>query len=300
MSMCKSSYVEKHLNLANRGKFLITLIPFIVMAFLMSTSLQFSTDAYYYTLSSIFQGLFSILALAGIFVVFRIEQLSKDEDKYETEFKYHLREMKNQTIPDLSTVKSMIHFNKSISIMEWKEHNTILKHLDERNYPEYLDELKTLKLKFADENKKYEECLRKLELEVEENGKTKGVYNQTILRHLDNEDIEGYRKEGIDALNICDNHVKECEKKGHLINKNRLIKSKLLDCFKIPFLLGMVLISFTIFLLPMLNSNSGFWFQVPGNFVIGFLISLTIMVIIQIMLLIYYSIWSDEAKKTLI
>lgn len=114
------------------------------------------------------------------------------------------------------------------------------------------------------------------------------------------EQLEDYKKQVMDSLKYCDYQVKECEKKGILIHNNRAIKSKILELFKMPFISGMILIAFTIFFLPMLNSNSGFWLQVPGNFVISFLVSLTIMVILKIMLLIYYSMWSDEAKKTLI
>lgn len=117
---------------------------------------------------------------------------------------------------------------------------------------------------------------------------------------MDMRNIEGLREEKTRALEICYIHVIECKKKGNLINYNRALKNKILEFFKYPFISGMILIAFTIFFLPMLSSNSGFWLQIPGNYVIGFLVSLTTMVILTIMLLIYYSIWSDEAKKTLI
>jgi hypothetical protein len=298
MSMGKISYVQKLFNLANGGNFLITLILFIVIAILITISLQFSENAYYFTLSSIFQGLFSILALAGIFVFFRIEQLSKDEAKYETDFKDHLGSIKIQTIPDLSSIGGMFLSEKYI--MEWNEHNAILKLLDERKYPEYSEELKNLERRLEQENNKFEEELRKLKLEIEKPEKKGEFPLSSPISRIDIGDIENYRRQGIDALKICNNHVKECEKKGILVHNNRVIKSKILELFKMPFISGMILIAFTIFFLPMLNSNSGFWLQVPGNFVIGFLVSLTIMVIFKIMLLIYYSMWSDEAKKTLI
>jgi len=278
----KSSYVEKLCNLADKGNFLITPILFIVIAILIAMILQFSENAYYFTLSSVFQGLFSILALAGIFVLFRIEQLSKDEAKYETDFKEYLRGIRIQTIPDLSSIGFM-NLHPSKDIMEWNEHNAILSLLDERKFTEYSEEL------------------NKLKLEVEKKGKNGEFAGLTSpLFHINIEDIENYRKEEIDALAICINHVKECEKKGFLIHNNRVIKSKLLELFKIPFISGMILIAFTIFLLPMLNSTPGFWLQVPSNFVISFLVSFTIMVLLKIMFLIYYSMWSDEAKKTLI
>ncbi len=70
-----------------------------------------------------------------------------------------------------------------------------------------------------------------------------------------------------------------------------------------PFTIGMILIAFAIFFLPMLKSNIGVClgipFQIP-NLIIGLLVSLTIMVILTIMLVIYYSMWSDEAKRILI
>jgi hypothetical protein len=89
--------VEKLFEIVRWYHFLLTGILFFVIGLFIDTNLQFSKDAYYYTLSSVFQGLFSILALAGIFILFRIEQLNKDEDKYETDLKEHLREIKNQT-----------------------------------------------------------------------------------------------------------------------------------------------------------------------------------------------------------
>lgn len=137
--------VEKIFEYANRTLFLITLIPFIVIAILIAMILQFSENVYYYTLSSISQGLFSILALAGIFVIFRIEQLSKDEAKYETDFKEYLREIRNQTIPILSSIG--FHQISIKHIMERNEHDTILRLLDERKFREYSEELNKLEQK---------------------------------------------------------------------------------------------------------------------------------------------------------
>ena len=166
-----SSMMEKLCNLANSGYYLIiTLILFLMLAVLISSFINFNEYAYYYTLSSIFQGLFSILALAGIFVIFRIEQLSKDEAKYETDFKDHLGKIKNKTIPDLSSIGVMGISTKYI--MGWNEHNAILKHLDERNFIKYLEELNKLKRKFKDENTQFEEKLGELKRGIEENERT--------------------------------------------------------------------------------------------------------------------------------
>lgn len=293
-----SSYVEKLFKYANRTHFLITLIIFIVIGILIAMFHQFSDDAYYFTLSSIFQGLFSILALAGIFVIFRIEQLSKDEAKYETDFKDHLREIKNQKTRELSSIGAMFPTPKYR--MEWSEHDAILNLLDERKYSEYSEALINLEYRLEEENKKFEVGLSELKHEIEEKEKKPTELFVSPLV----EDIEDYRTQEINSLKICENHIKECMKKGDRINYNRALKNKILEFFRYPFVLGMILIAFTIFFLPMLNSNSGFWFEFPfhiqSNLIIGLLVSLTIMVILTIMFVIYYSMLSNEAKTTMI
>ncbi|MCK4795960.1 MAG: hypothetical protein KAT05_01190 [Spirochaetes bacterium] len=292
--------MKRFCNLFRNHLFCLTLLSFLLavgvsILFYFIIELNINENASYYTLSSIFQGLFSILALAGIFVIFRIEQLSKDEAKYETDFKDHLGKIKNKTIPDLSSIGVMGISTKYI--MGWNEHNAILKHLDERNFIKYLEELNKLKRKFKDENTQFEEKLGELKRGIEENERTTSflTVNSTSIEALDNS-----KQTMINSLKICHNHVLECEKKGKLIPKNREIKSKLLELFKIPFISGMILIAFTIFFLPMINSNSKLGIQIPGNFVIGFFVSLTIMVIFEIIILIYYSMWGNEAKSTLI
>ncbi|MFZ3384309.1 MAG: hypothetical protein WA144_10335, partial [Candidatus Methanoperedens sp.] len=195
--------MEKLFEIVRWYHFLLIGIAFFEMGLVIDTNLQFSKDAYYYTLSSVFQGLFSILALAGIFILFRIEQLNKDEDKYETDLKEHLREIKNQTIPDLSSIGMNHHPSKDI--MEWNEHNEILSLLGQREFAKYSNKLDKLKNKFAEEDKEFEEKLNKLKLEIEKTGKD-GVF--TLPRFLINiDDIENYRKEKIDALENCTNLV---------------------------------------------------------------------------------------------
>lgn len=165
--MCKSSYVEKLFNLANRGNFLITLILFIVIAILIAIFLQFSENAYYFTLSSIFQGLFSILALAGIFVVFRIEQLSKDEAKYETDIKDYLRKIRMETIQESPGLFQGLYKKE---IMEWNEFDAILKLLDERKIEDYINELEKFKIKLKHENEILEEKISEIKGENEKKG----------------------------------------------------------------------------------------------------------------------------------
>lgn len=294
--------MEKLFKYANRTHFLLTLILFIVIGILIAMFHQFSDDAYYFTLSSIFQGLFSILALAGIFVIFRIEQLSKDEAKYETDFKDHLGEIKNQKKLDLSSIGSMLPTPKYR--MEWSEHDAILNLLDERKYSEYSEALINLKSRLEDENIKFEVGLNELKHEIEEKEKKGEPTGLLFVSPLLVEDIEDYRTQEINSLKICENHIKECMKKGDRINYNRALKNKILEFFRYPFVLGMILIAFTIFFLPMLNSNSGSWFEFPfhiqSNLIIGLLVSLTIMVILTIMFVIYYSMLSNEAKTTMI
>lgn len=297
-----NSYVEQLFESANRKHFLTTLIVFIVIGFLIAIFHQFSMDAYFITLSSIFQGLFSILALAGIFVVFRIEQLSKDQDKYETDFKDYLIKIKNHETWDLSTIRSMYPIKKYS--MDWNEHDAILNLLDERKHLEYSEALINLNNRLEKENREFEEELNELKLEIEENEKKGEPPYLFGMSHLNKEDVDEYRKQENNSLKRCENYIKECKKKGDKINYHRSLKNKILNFFRYPFILGMILIALAIFLLPMLNSNSGslieFPFHIPSNLIVGLLVSLTIMVIFTIMLVILYSMFGNEAKKTMI
>ena len=189
--------------------------------------LTFSSDAYYYTLSSIFQGLFSILALAGIFIIFKIEQLSKDIAQYD-------RDIRNELLPKLYASSKMgYEIREGISL-----------DLDQRNMRDYENKLKVL------------------EIEIKNNG-------------------------GVGDINRYD----LCIEKGRRIRRNIELRSEILECFKLPFIKGMLLLMFVLYFLPKPNSNSSiFLLNIPMEIIIGASVIFTIMVLLEISYIIYHSV----------
>lgn len=85
-----------------------------------------------------------------------------------------------------------------------------------------------------------------------------------------------------------------------LIIVNELeFKPKLVECFKLPFIKGMLLIILAIYFLPLLQSESNLFFHIPLTIIIETSVILTITVVLEIICLIYYSMWSKMAKSTL-
>lgn len=209
------------------------------------------------------------MALSGIFIIFRIEQLSRDEAKYYEDILWFLR-----LLPDYCR-KLKEGILRKEEILSLDEYTNILNFLDKRDIVKYKETLENITSKFVE-----------------------------IRNKINGYNYEDFREEKLSILTFLEFYFKYCAEKGDLINYNRTLKNKILDFFKLPFILGVILIVLTIFFLPMLKSNTGFWFeipfQLPSNLIIGTLVSLTIMVILSIMLVIYYSMWSDEAKRTLI
>ncbi len=109
----------------------------------MAIFLHFSENVYYNTLSSIFQGLFSILALSGIFIIFRIDQLSRDEAKYEEYIMWFLRKL-----PSYSECLN--------EIVKDDEYKKITDSLEGRNIDQYKEILEEIKSRFGDNRGKYE------------------------------------------------------------------------------------------------------------------------------------------------
>lgn len=193
--------------------------------------LTFSGDAYYYTLSSIFQGLFSILALAGIFIIFKIEQLSKDIAQYD-------RDIRNELLPKLYG-SAKIGYEIGYEIREGLSLD-----LDQRNMRDYENKLKVL------------------EIEIKKNG-------------------------GVGDINRYD----LCIEKGRRIRRNIELRSEILECFKLPFIKGMLLLMFVLYFLPKPNSNSSiFLLNIPMEIIIGASVIFTIMVLLEIAYIIYRSI----------
>ena len=210
--------------------FTIALIASVILNFI---GITFSEYSYYYTLSSIFQGLFSIMALAGIFVIFKTEQLSKDIVKYDNDIRDRLLLLRRFMGDDL--------------------YNLLKNHLEFREVEKFKNAFQELKEK---------------------------------MESADNKDL-------LSAKELCEHKI-------DLIGKNREFISEILTLFKLPFLVGMFVIIFSIYFLPMLNSTSSdFPFQIPIYFIVGIAVFLTIIVIVEIACVIYFTFWSEIAKKTL-
>ena len=232
---CIDKLCEYVIKLSFRCRLIILYIVILIIAgiiagiILYKIGLTFSSEAYFNTLSSVFQGLFSILALAGVFIIFRIEQLQRDKAKYENDIEKRFEKLRK------GSCKEDIYDNA-------------------------LNKLDVLNMEFF-------EIVNSLE--------------RKATRDVDKEIL------------------KQCINKGELAFMNDCLIKELQAGFKLPFLTGMLLITFTLYFLPMLNSNSRFWFHIPANIIIGECVIFTIIVVLEIMCIIYYSMWSALAKRTL-
>jgi hypothetical protein len=107
--------------------------------------------AYYYTLSSIFQGLFAILALAGIFIVFLCQRFDKFIDKFDRDIREDLHKLdewgkerrSQEGIPDKELY------------LEPNELQEILYYLDLREMEKYFKMLEKVKTKISDNLDRY-------------------------------------------------------------------------------------------------------------------------------------------------
>lgn len=246
--------------------FLLSFIFAIIVSILLYYIIKLNLDynASYYTLSSIFQGLFSILALAGFFIIFKVEQLSRDNAKYDNDIEKFLN-----TLRELSSKLGSI-FEKE-EVMQLEVFNNIRTHIDTR---------------------------KGIDKEVE--GLNKNI---TRLEFVIN---GGFKKEGFtkdEILTLISDfkyNMSRIEQKYKLIIVNELeFKPKLVECFKLPFIKGMLLIILAIYFLPLLQSESNLFFHIPLTIIIETSVILTITVVLEIICLIYYSMWSKMAKSTL-
>lgn len=233
---------------------------FLISIFLNYNGLRFNGDAYYPTLSAIFQGLFSILALAGVFIVFKTEQLTRDIDKYDQDIRFYLQKM-------------MDYSDRLLPFLGIHKYIEILSLLDNEDTNQYIQQLEKKLIYYKNE-----------------------MPNEIKAKYLKEEE----KNDKLDALEACKSYANFCKDKGDLINKNRTLRFEILKHFKLPFMTGMPLIIFVIYFLPLLDSNSNFWFHVPITVIIGTSIILTILVVLEIMYVIWYSIWSNLAKSTLL
>lgn len=123
----------------------LIIIPFLLFLILLSDiQLTFSddTNTYFWTLSSIFQGLFSILAFVGIYVVFKIQQINQDVDNFHQEARRRLDDLKNCFENDAKYQKSVTY----LDIRDFINLNKMLIELEKRlATTEQSFSLKTLK-----------------------------------------------------------------------------------------------------------------------------------------------------------
>lgn len=80
---------------------ILSLILSIGISKLLFINLNIDNDLYYVVLSSIFQGMFSILALAGVFIVFKTEQLSNEISKYDNNINIYINEISNSQLRNI-------------------------------------------------------------------------------------------------------------------------------------------------------------------------------------------------------
>lgn len=255
--------LERFCNLLNELPYKYTIgicffLSILISIFLNYIGLTISENAYYYTLSSIFQGLFSILALAGVFIIFKIEQLTRDIAEYDEHIQNYLQELEEYSDANLKFLPAEHYYNISSC-------------LDEKKMDEYKQALYSLSEYF---NKNVSSLIKKMAIGEEKDKK--------LL-----------------VFKYCEEIVKKLMWKGELIEINISLIFEITKRFKLPFMTGMPLIIFAIYFLPLLNSNSKFWFPIPITFIIGIAVTLTILVVLEIMCLILYSIWSKSAESTL-
>lgn len=146
----------------NTWKFSVFLILGGIIGFLFFMfQIRLDEGAYYYTLSSIFQGLFAILALAGIFIVFQSRRWDEFIDKFDRD----IREDINNFIQWGNERRVREKIPNEVLYLEPKEPQKILNHLDLREMEGYFEILQKIKTKipndldkYYQENLAYERC----------------------------------------------------------------------------------------------------------------------------------------------
>ena len=256
--------MKRFCNLFRNHLFCLTLLSFLlavgVSIFLYYIiELNINENASYYTLSSIFQGLFAILAFAGILVISKTDQLSRDNAKYDSDNKAFLDSLFHLS----SDMKSV---NPSFEFLQLRDYFDILESLDKRK---------------TDIKLKLEKIMQKLD-KLDKSQFSKLSKNEVL-------ELKGNSERIIHLI----------EEKQDLIHKNESFKHEIIKSFKLPFINGMLLIILAIYFLPLINSNSNLGFDIPITIIIGTSVILTIIVVLEIMCVIYYTFWSEIAKRTL-
>ncbi len=239
--------------------FFVAIIISIILFSILK--LDINVDASYYTLSSIFQGLFAILSLAGIFVIFKTDQLSRDNAKYDNDIEAFLKRLF-----DLSK-----DLESSFKFMQLGDYLDILEYSDKRY------------------NIKQEFERRNIKQKLEDNEKI-------ALGGYKNEKLS--KDELLELLGNSKHIIRRIEEKQNLILNNEPFKHQIIELFKLPFMSGMLLIILSIYFLSLINYTPNL-FHIPLSIIIVTSVIYTIIVVLEIVYLIYYTMWSQPAKRSL-
>lgn len=198
--------------------------PISISIFFDYIGLTFSENAYYYTLSSISQGLFAILALGGIFVIYKIQEIST-----------------NNNIKEKHIVESLPQLEDALGRnFEGENKKNLLDSLEDKRD---IKQFKDIVIKFVGNDYQRVELL-------------------------------------VDYINM----------KADGIPINIQFRDSIWYFFKIPLITGILTVIFSIYFLPMLNSSSKFLFHIPITLIIGISVVLTIIVVLEMMYVILYSL----------
>ncbi len=263
--------LKKICNLFYKHCYCVILVSFFIavsMSIILFSILKLDIDLYasYYTLSSIFQGLFSILALAGIFIIFKIDQLSKDNEKYDNDIENRLNKLYDIAlkIRSLKNIPEYIfeRLEYFLNIFEYSDKRySLAQYLERHNILQDLENINEIML---------------------DGYKTKNFSNEEFLKLI------GHSKPIIHRI----------IEKQNLIDKNDLLKRELIELFKLPFISGMLLIALSIYFLALINYSPNL-FHIPLSIIIMTAVISTIIVVFEIFYLIYYTMWSASAKNSL-
>lgn len=239
--------------------FIAVIISIILFSIL---KLNINVDASYYTLSSIFQGLFAILSLAGIFVIFKTDQLSRDNAKYDNIEAFLKRLFDLSSDMKSKTTFKFMQLGDYLDILEYsdKRRGNIEHELKRKNIIQELEKIKIIE---------------------------SGGYENDKLK----------KDEFGELIGNSEHIIRRIKEKQNLLLNNEQLKHDLIERFKLPFISGMLLIILSIYFLSLINYTPNL-FHIPLSIIIVTSVIYTIIVVLEIFYLIYYSMWSEPAKKS--
>lgn len=239
------------------GTIILSFVLSILISFLWFKDLRIDNNLYYSVLSSIFQGIFSILALAGLFIIFKTEQLSNDISKYT-----------NYINDDLSKLsKSKLNYINGSLLKQDKD-----------------DKILAIQELLSKDKKGTEENLKKKNDELE----------YRIEEHLNQIPKTEENLAEMKQFMLIFNHYLT---NVTLRSKSKSLKSDLIKFFKLPLIHGMLMIILAIYFLPLIDWKSNLSWHTPITIIIGTAIILTIIVVLEIFYLINKAMWGEEIDR---